>query len=147
MSSALLLERHFFSRLELKPNAGAKPDGIYRVSCNLAIGQAADQPRRFQVTLTVSIDQNPASKSPPYYSGVIEIVGFFRVADEYPDDPARLVHVSGSALLYGAVRELMCNLTARGPWPMVTLPTMNFTPEPASGSESTAPIAEPTESP
>jgi preprotein translocase subunit SecB len=29
-------------------------------------------------------------------------------------------------MLYGAVRELVCNLTARGPYPMVTLATMNF---------------------
>lgn len=131
MSSNLLLERHFFSRIELRPNAGAKPEGIYRVNCNLTIGQASDHARRFQNTLLITLDQDPASTCPAFYSGVIEIVGLFRVADAYAEDPARLVHVSGSSLLYGAARELVCNLSARGPWPMMTLPTMNFTPQPA----------------
>jgi preprotein translocase subunit SecB len=129
MSSALLLERHFFTKLELNPNPDGKPEGKINVVCAAAIGNASDDPARYQITLAVTISPDPKAPAKPYYSGVVEIVGFFRVAPSYKDDPVRLVNISGSSILYGAVRELFCNLTARGPWPMVTLPTMNFTPQ------------------
>jgi preprotein translocase subunit SecB len=129
--SALLLDRHFFTSIELKPNPDAKPEGELRVTCNLAMGHATDDPLRYQATLKVDLQDNPDSPSKPYYFGSLEVVGFFRVSPAYKDDPDKLVNISGASLLYGSIRELVCNLTARGPWGMVTLPTVNFTPQPA----------------
>jgi preprotein translocase subunit SecB len=125
--TALLLERHFFTRLELRTTSNPKPDGILQTKSNLSIGQAQDNSRRYQLTLTVNLTEDAEHpEKQPTYVGVVQIVGIFRVADAYPDDPIRLVHISGASMLYGAVRELVCNLTARGPYPMVTLATMNF---------------------
>ena len=93
----------------------------------------------------MKLGEDPKAPSKPYYSGVIEVVGFFRVADAYKDDPERLVQCSGASLLYGSVRELVCNLTARGPWPMVTIPTVNFTPQVSAvptGNQSAPSIAD-----
>ncbi len=125
--SSLRLEKHFFSKIELRPNQDSKPEGVNRIGCGLAIGKAVEDPQSYQVTLTIDLEQDPASKEKPYYSGSFEIVGFFAVAPTFEGDPDRLVQVSGASLLYGAVREMVCNLTARGPWPILCLPTLNFT--------------------
>lgn len=130
--SALLLDRHFFSGIELKPNPDAKAEGKLRVTCNLAVNRATDDPHRYQATLKVDLQDDADSPSKPYYSGSLEVVGFFRVSPAYKDDPDKLVNISGASLLYGSIREMVCNLTARGPWGMVTLPTVNFTPQPAA---------------
>lgn len=132
--SALTLEKHFFSRIELRPNPTAKPEGSLRTVCTVTMGQAAEDPLHFQLTLSTVFEDEPNAVSKPYYSGAIEVVGFFRVSPLYKEDHLRLVHISGASLLYGAVRELLCNLTARGPWPMVTLPTMSFSPVPTQTS-------------
>jgi preprotein translocase subunit SecB len=130
MESALRLERHFFTRIELCPDGEAKPEGKYQVQWTLALAQASDDANRYQVTLTVRVNQDPASTAKTFYTGVFEIVGFFTVAKGCPQEPSFFVQVSGASLLYSAVRELVCNLTARGPWPMISLPTVNFTPQP-----------------
>ncbi len=130
--SALLLDRHFFTRVELKANPDAKAEGKLRVTCNLSMGHATADPLRYQATLKVDLQEDPDSPPKPYYSGSLEVVGFFRVSPAYKDDPDKLVNISGASLLYGSIRELVCNLTARGPWGMVTLPTVNFTPQTAA---------------
>lgn len=127
--SSLQLKRHFFSKIELRPNQDSKTEGVNRIACGLAIGKAVEDPKSYQVTLTIDLEQDPASKAKPHYSGSFEIVGFFAVAPTFEGDPDRLVQISGASLLYGAVREMVCNLTARGPWPMLCLPTINFTPQ------------------
>lgn len=128
--SSLTLERHFFTSINLQSNEGAKPGDSFNVRCNQNVRRATEDDRRFQVTVEVALEPKPDSESVPYYSGGVSVVGFFKVADDF-DDPLRLVVVSGSSLLYAAARELICNLTARGPHPMVTLPTISFArPEP-----------------
>jgi len=78
-----------------------------------------------------------AGKIARHNLGSFEIVGFFAVAPTFEGDPDRLVQISGTSLLYCAVREMVCNLTARGPWPMLCLPTLNFTAQPG---ESPVPL-------
>jgi len=141
MSSALRLEKHFFTKIELRPNMDAKPGGASSLACGVQTAKATDDPTRYQITLTVTLDHNTAASAKSHYSGVIEVVGFFRVAKGYGDDPERLVNISGSSLLYGAAREMVCNLTARGPWPMLTLPTMNFTPQDGPKKELGTPLS------
>ena len=139
--SSLLLKKHFFSKIELRPNHDSKPDGLNRVTCRMGIGKAIEDAKSYQVTLTINLEQDPVSKEKPHYLGSFEMVGFFAVEPMFKGDPDKLVQISGSSLLYAAVREMVCNLTARGPWPMVCLPTINFTPQttfPLDSEESTA---------
>jgi len=66
----------------------------------------------------------------PEYTFEIEVVGLFDVDSEYPADKAEnLVRVNGPAVLFGAIREMVANLTARGPFPTVELPTVTFIDE------------------
>lgn len=136
--SALQLERHFFSRIELKSKGDGKPECTARVRATVGVAQATDNPRRFQLSLSVVIDQNPDTRVPVTYEGSTEVVGFFTVNDSYSEDPLRLVSVSGASMLYAAARELFCNLTSRGPFQMLTLPMSAFQPLQAVSAQTSA---------
>ncbi len=62
----------------------------------------------------------------PPYTGNIIAEGVYEVLPNYPNDPERLVRVTGCSMLYGALRELVSTITARGPNGMVTLPSVSF---------------------
>lgn len=134
--SPLQLERHFFSKVLIE----AQPDGNVGASnlleCQIEVGQAANEPLRYQATLLLKLLPQPGEK--PCYTGEIQAIGLFRVMERWPvEKRSSLVEVNGSAVLLGAIRELVCNLTARGPWPMVTINTFTFIkPE---GKDATAP--------
>jgi len=49
----------------------------------------------------------------------VHVIGLLRGAGPCPEP-------NGPALLYGAAREMLCNLTARGPWPVVCLHSVTF---------------------
>lgn len=71
-------------------------------------------------------EENPA----PHYTYHIEIFGLFSLAEEFePKDPDSFVKVNGAAVLYGAAREMIATLTARGPYDAVELPTVTFVDE------------------
>jgi preprotein translocase subunit SecB len=62
------------------------------------------------------------------YVGEIETIGLFTV-DETNWDPAnseKLVFINGSGILYSATREMVLNITSRGLFPPVTLPSCSF---------------------
>lgn len=62
----------------------------------------------------------------PPYTGNIIAEGVYEVLPNYPNDPESLVRVTGCSMLYGALRELVSTITARGPNGMVTLPSVSF---------------------
>ena len=68
-------------------------------------------------------------------------MGLFRVVDGWPPEKLPLlVEANGAALLYGAIRELLLNLTSRGPWPQQALRSVTFVqpkkmPQVAAGHE------------
>ena len=129
--SPLQLERYFFSRIQLDAHADAGAQPGYDLECSVEVGRANDNPRRFQVKLKIGL--HPPGKTAAQYTGEFEIVGFFQVAKTWPDDQvSRLVEANGPAVLFGALREMIANLTARGPWPQITLHSVTFVPAPSS---------------
>jgi hypothetical protein len=88
--------------------------------------------KSFLLTLQVVIDNKlpsdgDASKPPPYLVD-IEAGAVIRVAKgaEALGDVEDIVIVNGTSLLWSAIREQVCNLTARMPLGMATLPTVHF---------------------
>jgi preprotein translocase subunit SecB len=129
--SPLQLERYFFSKIQLDAHADAGAQPGYDLECSVEVGRANDNPRRFQVKLKISL--HPPGKTAAQYTGEFEIVGFFQVAKTWPDDQvSRLVEANGPAVLFGALREMIANLTARGPWPQITLHSVTFVSAPSS---------------
>jgi preprotein translocase subunit SecB len=137
--SPLQLERHFFTKVVVDTNPAGKVEVANEVNCQVEVGQAAEDPKRFEVVVRVKLLSPP--KGEACYTGEIHAVGLFRVLDGWPADKTLwLVESNGSALLYGAIRELFCNLTSRGPWPQVVLKSVTFVqpkmkPQPAGGRE------------
>jgi preprotein translocase subunit SecB len=123
--SALTLERAFFTKIEITASldAAAKPTPTFETS--VSAGADPANPRRFQVTVSVKLI--PETGTPAAYSGNLEAQAFFSVVEAVPTEHVeRLAVVHGSTLLFGMLREMLCTVTARGPWPMYVLPTASF---------------------
>jgi preprotein translocase subunit SecB len=126
MKSPLQLERHFFTKVLLEAHPDGNPDVHNQVSCHVEIGTAVDDPKLYQVSMSVRLS-DPKDGKKARYTGGVDAIGLFRVADGYPPERVKLlVENGGATLLYGAVRELVINVTSRGPWPPVTLCSMVF---------------------
>ncbi len=127
--SPLQLEQYFFTRIELHAHPEAHPEQETGFAVDVNCARHEEDPRRWMITLTVVL-KGEEDDSPPAYTGDFEIVGMFRVTDEYPEDNApKLAHINGAAILYGTVREMVTNMTARGPFPPILLPTATFIDE------------------
>lgn len=90
----------------------------------------AEDPRVFILTygIRIGVEEGNSDLLLPY-SLEIEAVGYFRYlgGDEFQGvDRFRAVRFSGYQILYGAIREMICNLTARGRHGLWHLPAKNF---------------------
>ena len=126
-SSPLSLERYAFKRVEI--TASEKPDqgavNVLNIKLSCARNQA--DPNRFLIGLDLKILADAASGKVPTYTGELSIEGYFRIAAEVPEDRKQeIVVVNGAGMLFGAMREMVNNITARGPWPSLMLTTMSF---------------------
>jgi preprotein translocase subunit SecB len=123
--SPLQLERHFFTKIAVDAHHGADPRTKPQVEAEVDLAPAQHDPRRYQVTLRVKVVAPPEKKS--CYTAEVHVVGLVQVAPSWPQNQVhQLVQANGGALLYGAAREMLCNLTARGPWPMLCLHSVTF---------------------
>jgi preprotein translocase subunit SecB len=123
--SPLLLDRYFFVKISLEANAKGDPKAAYNIEAKTDVSRDESQQRRYLVSLTVRL--TPLGEAQPSYLGEVVVIGYFQVQRDYPEERCdQLVAMNGSSMLYGAVREMVSNLSARGPWPMVMLAPMNF---------------------
>lgn len=98
------------------------PGGI-EVEREVALDE--DNPNRWTIDLIIGLTVQSGKIHPPYF-GSIWMQGLYEVHENYPGDPERLIRVTGASMLYGAAREMIANLTARGPNGMLTLPSVSF---------------------
>lgn len=125
--SPLQLEKYFFSRVLIDSHVDGIVGTPNLLNCQVELGQASDNAKRYQVILRVRLESPPDKKAT--YTGEIHAVGLYRVVDDWPEDKVEsLVETNGAGVLFGAARELIFNLTSRGPWPPVMLNTFTFIP-------------------
>jgi len=136
--SPLQLNRHFFTKVQVEANPNGKAEISNQLNCQLEVGQSADDAKEWQVIVRLKFES--PSEGEACYTGEIHAVGLFRVVDNWPAENApALVEANGAALLYGAIREMLLNLTTRGPWPPVQLNSMTFIkPKPGPQPSATA---------
>ncbi len=141
--SPLQLERHFFTKIYVDAHPDNDPSAKAELRSEVEVARAAQDPRRYQLTLRLKL--LPSTDKKPHYTAEIHVIGLVRVAKTWPEaKDLQLVEANGPALLYGAAREMLCNLTARGPWPMLCLHSVTFVPpKPASSSQPSEAIAGP----
>jgi preprotein translocase subunit SecB len=85
----------------------------------------SDDKRNWQLSLKLQ-HQPPAEANVPYRFSA-EMVGFFIVHPTYPAHLVeRLVKTNGASMLFGALREIIREATARGPYAAVVLPSTSF---------------------
>jgi len=90
-----------------------------------------DQPRRWQVGLSIKLQPSPGTNSP--YELSISLVGIIWVAPQLPLEKLdELVRTNGPSMLYGVAREMVRDLTARGPFLALVLPSVSFIPDMAA---------------
>ena len=89
-----------------------------------------DDPRHFMLVYGIKIDSEGRKKNDQLPYGLeIEAVGYFHYSggDEFKnEDRFRAVRHSGYQILYGAIREMVSNLTARSRHGLWHLPARNF---------------------
>ena len=87
-----------------------------------------DDPRHFILTYGVRVHEDEPNTASPY-NFEVEAIGYFRYVgnEEFTGaERFRAVRFSGYQVLYGAIREMVANLTARGPHGIWHLPARNF---------------------
>jgi len=129
--SPLSLDHYYFTKIDVTAAAASNPieagDGV--IHNRVDIKKHKDHPRKFMLTFGLR-QKAEKDKTPPAYTFEFEVVGIVTVIDEYPEEKIdTLVKVNGPAILYAAIREMVANLTARGPFPAVALPTVTFLDE------------------
>lgn len=134
----LLLERYFLTDLRLvtRHEFDPKRKAIYKFSRLLSdVKYLVNEkhPGVWMVPLHLKYESKSSDNVP--YSFSINIVGFFRVHEEYPKDKAEdLIHINAPAMLFGAAREVIGSISGRGPWGPILLPSVNFIPKKKKGS-------------
>jgi preprotein translocase subunit SecB len=139
--SPLQLEAYFLTDLNLqadlhhdpaKPIAFREDDLVVETDVQPLPG--AD--RRWQVRLKIQLQPKPQSNSP--YTFSLTVVGFIWAAAQLPADKLEpLVRTNGPSMLYGAAREMVRDLTARGPFPPLSLPSVLFLNQAQPPAEAT----------
>lgn len=84
-----------------------------------------DDPENYAVKLKITINNEEGKKAP--YDVDVEVAGFFSISKKTPiADREDFIVVNGCAILYGAIRDLVLNLTSRSGNGSLLLPTVNF---------------------
>lgn len=136
--SPLRLDRHFFSKIAIAASTKPGPHVDPEMEISLNVLKSEAESGQFMVDLTVRL--GAARGGEASYTGETTAVGFFSIAKGWPEEKAaKLVEINGASILYGATRELIINLTARGPWANHVLPSISFV-EPARVPEKQNPV-------
>jgi preprotein translocase subunit SecB len=140
-NSPLQLKRYFVTELSLTANKEFDPKkdtklGVDNIIVTPALLAEASNVRQWQVTLRIQQQPGPEANAP--YFSTMEIVGFFRLQDDYPEENIEwMVQTNATSVLFSAAREILRGATALGPYPPILLPTVSFYgPNPRKSAET-----------
>jgi preprotein translocase subunit SecB len=123
--SPFTLERAFFSKVLIETSLAQGAEPTKSIKSKIKTAKAPSDPLRFQVSLSITLAKG--AEQPAAYYGEVDVVGLFRISDEIaPEERERKTAIHGATLLFGMAREMICTITARGPWPMFVLPVVSF---------------------
>lgn len=107
--------------------AGGKREGQTTFNREVGFSPIPNKPNEWQLELTIKLASIEKTK-PFIYEFEIQVIGVVELVVELPADRReQLAVVNGLSILYGAVREMVINLTGRSPYGALTLPTLSFT--------------------
>jgi preprotein translocase subunit SecB len=141
----LQLEAYFLTDLSFRANQEfdkTKPVAFQEPDLAVLTGIQPDKnlDRRWQVTLNIKLQSRPEANSPYFFA--LNLVGIVWAAAELPPDRLPLLlATNGPAMLYGVAREVVRDLTSRGPFPPLSLPSISFLPDPPNPQPQTPAVA------
>lgn len=95
----------------------------YRWSSRM--GHRNDDSHQYWVGLDYGLNSTDEKRCP--YIVDMKVVGFFNVRDSVPEEKRdSLVYENGSALVFGAIREMIATITSRSLYGTLLLPTASF---------------------
>jgi len=124
--SPLQLESSFILQTEVKAAEKAPKEGNQTVKTRVRVARSSHDELAWSVTLGVTFGRNGKEINAPYHGDIV-IEARLRVHPGYPaGQRTQLVQVTGASLAYGIAREVIANLTARGPHGTYLLPSISF---------------------
>lgn len=140
MNSAIQLISHEFSKIELYPTDADDPKGDVMGSHTLSIRKSNSDENEWLARLDVYFKDAEEGVPSPYV-GSFQIIGRFSLHPEFPEESRdQMVAMNTGAILYGAVREMIINLSARSLHGTVYIPTVDarsfYQPEVANSIDS-----------
>lgn len=134
MLSAIQTRRHWIRKITFEPSEDTHKDSKCQVHMALKTRKGKDH---WHVTLDVSFA--PQDSGNANYRGQIEYEGMFDVHPEFPEEKIEeMVRMNGGAILYGAIREMVMNLTSRskhGPFELPTIDARMFLKPPLTSQK------------
>lgn len=109
--------------------------GTLSVEHDIQLNPAKDE-NTWIVRLMVKLQPAHEDSQPPY-TGTVSIKGNFKVSDKYNGDHERLIRITAVSMLYGSIREMLANLTARSANGLMLLPSVSFYYTPESPAPTT----------
>jgi len=123
--SPIQLREHRFTELRLKAVENGTDKGLPSITTTIWYDPDPKTPNQWILVLLVQLSSDPSK--PFWYDAEIRIQGLIAAADTLNQDvKEQLALTNGFSVLYGAVRELLLNLTARSVYGPVPLPTLSF---------------------
>lgn len=128
--SPLHLTDYFLTELHFSANS--KFDANQEVVLNFDDFQVgvqtsakAENKREWQVI--VRLQHQPAAEANVPYRITAEMIGLFVVVNSFPEERIEwLVTTNGASILYGMLREVIRETTARGPYAAILIPSASF---------------------
>lgn len=125
MLSSLQLKNAVFSELHLTAHPNPKPEARMDIIPSVTAGHHLEDSYNWRVELGIQFGSQPEDGL--NYSGSFKVVGFFQLDASIPaPEVEALATINGASLLYGIIREMVSNLTARSANGPLLLPTLDF---------------------
>ena len=151
IGSPLQLMRYFVTECHVTASKQFKPEERMIVDGDLLevepACKAVKNSRHWEVRLRIKFQPGPEVNTPYFFT--LEVVGFFQVLPNFPEEKVKpLVQTNGPSVLYGIAREVVREMTGRGPFPQMFLPSVAFAPPKtttgtaAAARESAEPVAQ-----
>jgi preprotein translocase subunit SecB len=124
LTDYFLTELHLSANPKFDPKQGV-PIEFNDFQINFEATSTPEQKRDWQLSLKVQ--HQPAAEANVPYRFSAEMVGFLIVHPTYPEAGIdRLVKTNGASMLFGALREIIRDATARGPYSALMIPSTSF---------------------
>jgi len=78
----------------------------------------------------IKLKYKPKKNDNMPYEFSINVIGFFEIDSKLPASKIEpLIRFNAPAMLYSAAREIIANVSGRGPWGPFLIPTVSFLPQ------------------